>query len=469
MQRIFALLLALLLAFPFPAYAGSTPSDADVQYLDYNNFDISNDFSVTPRSFGYISFRPYVNWRTNINDPNTSAYELIEKRPDGLYYWYQDRAWIKNLDLVFRPVEMPKEDRWYLMTFRLPPGNVGWFHFILTCSFQFRYWDPDQSKWLIQSLTLTAPDFYESSSNHNLYAQFYLKYNVPPEEMVWTLNVTTNPGGGLLQRLDEVDFLPMIVSSTLATEQDVANTSLKKLDLKSPLVSDNDTIDNISDKVDNIASSVQQLPGKIQSVTNAVKDVVQGIANLPQNIAGALEPHYDNILQQLHHITEQLHALWDQLAAYFNDKLIPQMITDTNRIVEAIEAINLEVNVDFDALKQQLAQQHKEQMDNDNKNTEEIVNGYENGDMDSISGQFGDAATNSDNAEDQLINSVSGNISDFTFDPDIMFEYIEAIDDVAQIMSYFLRLSIIKTPLVFMLTLSIALLMIGYYRFKGGG
>lgn len=143
------------------------------------------------------------------------------------------------------------------------------------------------------------------------------------------------------------------------------------------------------------------------------------------------------------------------------------MITDTNRIVEAIENVNHEVNIDLDALKQQLAQQHKEQMDNDNKNTEKIVNGYENGDMDSISGQFGDAATNSDNAEDELINSVSGNISDFTFDPDIMFEYIEAIDDVSQIMSYFLRLSIIKTPLVFMLTLSIALLMIGYYRFKG--
>ncbi|WP_188393643.1 hypothetical protein, partial [Glycocaulis alkaliphilus] len=149
----------------------------------------------------------------------------------------------------------------------------------------------------------------------------------------------------------------------------------------------------------------------------------QGITNLPQNIAGALEPHYDNILQQLHHITEQLHALWDQLAAYFNDKLIPQMITDTNRIVEAIEAINLEVNVDFDALKQQLAQQHKEQMDNDNKNTEEIVNGYENGDMGFISGEFGTAAENSDNAEDQLFNEVSGNISDFTFNLEILSQY----------------------------------------------
>ena len=179
--------------------------------------------------------------------------------------------------------------------------------------------------------------------------------------------------------------------------------------------------------ISDIQDAVNQIPDKVGDVADAVQDVVQGIANLPQNIAGALEPHYDNIPpQQLHHITEQLHALWDQLAAYFNDRLITQMITDTNRIVEAIENVNHGVNIDLDALKQQLAQQHKEQMDNDNKNTEKkIVNGYENGVMDSIGGQFGDAATNSDNAEDpELINSVFLGISKllrFYFDPDIMF------------------------------------------------
>lgn len=468
MKRLLAMILAVLLVVPLPVYAGSTPSDAQSQDVD-NNFDDFDSLSVSSRAFGYTNFRPYANWCDQPNSLGKFHYNLIPyDSTKGYYYWYNRNAWIKNLDLLFTPTNMPAKNRWYTITLRLPPAHEDFFRFVRYSTVQFRYWDPEASKWNIQSIDLTGSNTWVGS-DYNLTARFYLRYNQVPQEMVWILHISPNYSGGAPEQPNDVSFISPIFAAVLASQQEVENTSLPTFDLKSPLVSDSDAVDNIADKVEDIAGSVQQLPGKIEDVADAVQDVVQGIANLPQNIAGALEPHYDNILQQLHHITEQLHALWDQLAAYFNDKLIPQMITDTNRIVEAIEAINLEVNVDFDALKQQLAQQHKEQMDNDNKNTEEIVNGYENGDMDSISGQFGDAATNSDNAEDQLINSVSGNISDFTFDPDIMFEYIEAIDDVAQIMSYFLRLSIIKTPLVFMLTLSIALLMIGYYRFKGGG
>ena len=97
------------------------------------------------------------------------------------------------------------------------------------------------------------------------------------------------------------------------------------------------------------------------------------------------------------------------------------------------------------------------------------VNGYENGDMDSISGQFGTAAENSDNAEDQLFNEVSGNIGDFTFDLDMLSRYQSSLVIIGTILSHFVALPFVKTPMVFMLTLSSALIMIGYYRFKGGG
>lgn len=262
-----------------------------------------------------------------------------------------------------------------------------------------------------------------------------------------------------------ISFYPTAVSWTMGGKLKIAFGPINK----NPSYSSLGNSPTTSDQLNDITDAVNQIPDKIGDVADAVQDVVQGITNLPQNIAGALEPHYDNILQQLHHITEQLHALWDQLAAYFNDKLIPQMITDTNRIVEAIENVNHEVNIDLDALKQQLAQHHKEQMDNDNKNTEEIVNGYENGDMDSISGEFGTAAENSDNAEDQLFNEVSGNISDFTFDLDMLSQYQTSLSIIGKILGHFIALPFVKTPMVFMLTLSIALIMIGYYRFKGGG
>lgn len=458
MKRLLAMILAVFLVVPLPVYAGSTPSDADFDILDYN-------FDINPLSYNMVHYGGVIynsTSQSNQYKPATwnSTYGVYEVSVTPPSYVKEVAAGVSTGNSL-------AVGRYYLVTVRMDSGNVGWTRYNPIPKLEIRYDHSDASNgYLSKTIQLTRAT--TTLNNYTLVTQFYVYLKDRPSSFLLWYPIPSSASGQVI-RFSKVDFLPLRVSFTLASKASYDNNNLQSLEWADPAKPDSSTQDEIKDTVSSIQDSVEQLPGKIDSVSDAVQDVVQGIANLPQNIAGALEPHYDNILQQLHHITEQLHALWDQLAAYFNDKLIPQMITDTNRIVEAIEAINLEVNVDFDALKQQLAQQHKEQMDNDNKNTEEIVNGYENGDMDSISGQFGDAATNSDNAEDQLINSVSDNISDFTFDPDILFEYIEAIDNVAQIMSFFLRLSIIKTPLVFMLTLSIALLMIGYYRFKGGG
>lgn len=458
MKRLLAMILAVFLVVPLPVYAGSTPSDADFDILDYN-------FDINPLSYNMVHYGGVIynsTSQSNQYKPATwnSTYGVYEVSVTPPSYVKEVAAGVSTGNSL-------AVGRYYLVTVRMDSGNVGWTRYNPIPKLEIRYDHSDASNgYLSKTIQLTRAT--TTLNNYTLVTQFYVYLKDRPSSFLLWYPIPSSASGQVI-RFSKVDFLPLRVSFTLASKASYDNNNLQSLEWADPAKPDSSTQDEIKDTVSSIQDSVEQLPGKIDSVSDAVQDVVQGIANLPQNIAGALEPHYDNILQQLHHITEQLHALWDQLAAYFNDKLIPQMITDTNRIVEAIEAINLEVNVDFDALKQQLAQQHKEQMDNDNKNTEEIVNGYENGDMDSISGQFGDAATNSDNAEDQLIDSVSGNISDFTFDPDILFEYIEAIDNVAQIMSFFLRLSIIKTPLVFMLTLSIALLMIGYYRFKGGG
>lgn len=458
MKRLLAMILALLLAVPLPVYAGSTPSDAE--YADVSKA-VGPDFN------------------------NTVNYSMLS----GIFWYYNTADQHKGLTVKFdrdgyfsipKPADFAALDRFEVYIDSSSRPRTGTYSVKASISMNTGV------TWIPQFYVLSN---YKPENASQIQSGLHYK-NWPITDVIHTgKTVTTyyeqsgvgtmiiNSAGDSYFEIGSIlinnykdsafsiSFYPTAVSWTMGGKLKIAFGPINK----NPSYSSLGNPPSASDQLNDITDAVNQIPDKIGDVADAVQDVVQGIANLPQNIAGALEPHYDNILQQLHHITEQLHALWDQLAAYFNDKLIPQMITDTNRIVEAIESINLEVNVDFNALKQQLAQQHKEQLDNDNKNTEEIVNGYENGDMDSISGQFGDAATNSDNAEDQLINSVSGNISDFTFDPDIMFEYIEAIDDVAQIMSYFLRLSIIKTPLVFMLTLSIALLMIGYYRFKGGG
>lgn len=458
MKRLLAMILALLLAVPLPAYAGATPSDADFDVLDYN-------YGINLLAYNMVHYGGVVYNATSQSNQYKAAtwnstygvYEVSTTPP----------SYVKEVTAGVSTSNSPAVGRYYLVTVRMDSGNVGWTRYNPIPKLEIRYSHSDASNhYLSRTIQLTRAT--TTLDKHTLVTQFYVYLKDRPDSFLLWYPIPSSASGQMI-RLPKVDFLPLRVSFTLTSKDHYDNNNLQSIEWTDPAKPDSSTQDEIKDTVSSIQDSVEQLPGKIDSVSDAVQDVVQGITNLPQNIAGALEPHYDNILQQLHHITEQLHALWDQLAAYFNDKLIPQMITDTDRIVEAIENVNHEVNIDLDSLKQQLTQQHKEQMDNDNKNTEEIVNGYENGDMDSISGQFGDAATNSDNAEDQLFNEVSGNISDFTFNLEILSEYQMSLDIIGTILSHFVALPFVKTPMVFMLTLSIALLMIGYYRFKGGG
>lgn len=457
MKRFLAMILALLLAVPLPVYAGATPSDAE--YV-HEPRAVGPSFNNTS-NYSYIKMKLFYTTTSGstgvANIPISSDGWFSLQKPSN----YRQPQYIEyNVDPGGRPPSGT-----YSMKFSISPNaGVTWnSYFALYSAF-------------------TIPNASPST--------LWKKYEFPMTQQINTVHTITtyyegdgvgtmiiNSGGDVFCELGSIsvnNFKNTLFNIALhATAISFPFGGQVKMSFgpinKNPSYSSVGKPPTTDQTLGDIQQAVEQLPGKIEDVADAVQDVVQGITNLPQNIAGALEPHYDNILQQLHHITEQLHALWDQLAAYFNDKLIPQMITDTNRIVEAIENVNHEVNIDLDALKQQLAQQHKEQMDNDNKNTEEIVNGYENGDMDSISGQFGTAAENSDNAEDQLFNEVSGNISDFTFNLEILSQYQASFDIIGTILRHFVALPFVKTPMVFMLTLSIALLMIGYYRFKGGG
>lgn len=469
MKRFLAMILALLLVVPLPVYAGSTPSDA-------NYFDDSKIIGTGPNSVN----RAYM----------TVAVEGTYQ--SGAYFYRKGKIDNSGRFSVTLPAGVISQKILFIFPARALPFD-GSYSFRATLTMDNT--PTSNNMWVGNQSHLNGQVRQENASIQNaLYDPEYPDVDIitipgsPPTSMYSGVagSVSSNSASDLtavyksigVTRNSVVRLIWYAIMNPIQPNRDItingnAYFQFAKVSTNPtytmPLYSPSNSPGSTDAVISGIQDAVNQIPNKIGDVADAVQDVVQGIANLPQNIAGALEPHYDNILQQLHHITEQLHALWDQLAAYFNDKLIPQMITDTNRIVEAIEAINLEVNVDFDALKQQLAQQHKEQLDNDNKNTEEIVNGYENGDMDSISGQFGDAATNSDNAEDQLFNEVSGNISDFTFDLDMLSQYQTSLGIIGTILSHFVALSFVKTPMVFMLTLSIALIMIGYYRFKGGG
>ena len=458
MKRFLAMILALLLVVPLPTYAGSTPSDAEYAY---GSRAVGPSFDNT---VDYSKLKAYL-WYYNTSDQHKGISIKFDR--DGYFSIPKpaDFASQDRIDVFIDSSSRPRPGTYSVKASISMNSGVTWLpHLYVSSSYK-----PENASLIRSDVHYKNWPITEILNTGKTITTYY------KEDGVGTMIINSagdsffEIGSILINNYKDatfsLSFYPTAISWTMGGRLKIAFGPVNK----NPSYSSIGNPPTTSDQLNDITDAINQIPDKIGDVAGAVQDVVQGIMDLPQNIAGALEPHYDNILQQLHHITEQLHALWDQLAAYFNDKLIPQMITDTNRIVEAIENVNHEVNIDLDTLMRQLAQQHNDQMNNDNKNTEEIVNGYENGDMDSISGQFGTAAENSDNAEDQLFNEVSGNIGDFTFDLDMLSRYQSSLVIIGTILSHFVALPFVKTPMVFMLTLSIALIMIGYYRFKGGG
>lgn len=245
------------------------------------------------------------------------------------------------------------------------------------------------------------------------------------------------------------------------------------------IASSGDIQQDMSNQISGISSTVSQISSGISQVASGVAQTVQGITNLPGKIAESLEPHYDNILQQLHHITEQLHAFWDQLAAYFNDTLVPKMDSNTDRIVEAIENIDLEVNVSMTELLNTLNKNHQEQLANDDKNhqaqlanddknTDTIVNGYDNKPFQDANDKLSDTLGQYGEKEDELLEDVNSNIENFEYE-NPFDKYTAPLYDISHILNVvYAGLGGLNIPIAFNLTLSIALICIGWYRFKGG-
>lgn len=239
------------------------------------------------------------------------------------------------------------------------------------------------------------------------------------------------------------------------------------------LTSSDETVSQLPGAIQGVQDSVDGVKGAVDAMASDIgsklSDVISGIVNIPNKVADAFQDHFDNVLTQLHYITDQLQALWEQLSAFFNQQLIPQMITDTNRIVEAIENVDHQVEVDLGSLKTQLAQQHQEQLENDNKNTDKIVNGYENSDMDKVSGDMATQIEAYDTVEGELFDKVHNYLTGFSFDPNLMSGYATSLTMVSTILTGFFDISLVKVPLQLTLALTIALLLIGWYRFKSGG
>ena len=226
-----------------------------------------------------------------------------------------------------------------------------------------------------------------------------------------------------------------------------------------------DSVGNMASDIGDMASDMAQAAAELQYISNSQDLIIQGI---------------DNVIL---HISDQLYAFWDQL---FNLIHLPQMDM-LGQILQAIKDVNIDVNVDLDELKSSINsmsqalqnkiqsqitndnKNHKEQISNDNANHEDLVHGYDNTGMDSDKDKLDSAISEYEDAENALLEDATGHITSFEFE-DYFTEITGPLSDISYFLQgIFVGLGAFNIPVSFSLALSIALILIGWYRFKGGG
>ena len=226
-----------------------------------------------------------------------------------------------------------------------------------------------------------------------------------------------------------------------------------KVDFSTPGTSDADKQASNSGNISNINSNVEGISSSLNTFSSSLLSVVRNFRTDFNNFTGTFTDTYE--------------------------VLFTHMRNQATRIVSAIENIHVEfgefaqeiIDNDNKLHEDQLANDNRlsqEQLANDNKNHENLVNGYDKSNMDASSNKLSSALDRYENKESELIGSVSGYIDHFTYS-DPFSKFTAPLADV----SYFLTgiytgLGALNIPIAFSLTLSIGLICIGWYRFRGG-
>ena len=173
----------------------------------------------------------------------------------------------------------------------------------------------------------------------------------------------------------------------------------------------------------------------------------------------------DTLVEIVATISDQLKALWDQMYNYMHLEQLANDDKNTGQIVDAINGQGSQVSQDIINNQNQNTEQI---IDNNNENFDSLENGYDNSGIASDNEKLDDALDNYDALEDSVMEQVGDRINDFEFDNP--FESFTApMEDIGYFLTgIYNALGALNIPIGFSLTLTIALLAIGWYRFKGG-
>ena len=136
------------------------------------------------------------------------------------------------------------------------------------------------------------------------------------------------------------------------------------------------------------------------------QDIQQDISNSAGQIADNTEAINGTLKELIQHISNQLAALWDQMYNFMHVPLVNNDNARTQRIIDRLDE-GFDINVET------IDRNFHDLMANDDKNTNTVVNGFDNSKFNSANNQLQASIDVYDKTETDIFDSVKGNITGF--------------------------------------------------------
>lgn len=201
---------------------------------------------------------------------------------------------------------------------------------------------------------------------------------------------------------------------------------------------------------------------------SSAQDTQNEISNSVKNIDAAMGDVNDSLQEIVQTISYQLQAFWNQLAGEFTN-LYNKMNQQHTELINAIKN-GLEVTIiqEFDELIRNDNWNHNDQLANDDRNTQTIVNGYDNSGMNQDNDRLNNSLNEYADAENTVLDSVNGSLGNFDFSSSLD-GYVTSVSLVGGfIQRVYDSSGALKDAINISFFLSIAGIVIGLYRFKEG-
>lgn len=191
----------------------------------------------------------------------------------------------------------------------------------------------------------------------------------------------------------------------------------------------------------------------VLSIAGSASDNAQQTADNTTQIAQNTSDMNDTLKEIVQTISNQLEALWDQMYNYMH---LRQLANDDKNTQQIINKLDQDLSVEIQ---------------NQNDNTETIINGYDSSSADADNDRLQGAVDEYDAAEGAVFDQVKDSLSGYSFEDFSSMDssVLAAVRfSSGYLQDLFVSIGIFNSPVTVALTLTIAMMLVGYYRVKGG-